>query len=512
MIPTRQDLLDRAARVADGLGVFFVESRVPVIVVSPDGRFVTANRAAIDQYGYSLEELLGLRIHDIVDPTYGEVDADLRIVQARHTALGRRPHRRKDGTKFWVVPTAGPLVVDEESLVVSVLTDVTAVLDAETRVSELEAAARRDRERAEALWLAATEHLTDGVALIDDDLRVVRCNSGLSAMLLRPTHDIVGRRCAELFVTCAQPETCMHRAVLASDGRVVREIIGRASHRPLRVEVIPASASRPHFALVHTAHDLSEERAIRTRLVTADRLASIGRLAAGVAHEINNPAAFVTVNLGVLRDWFAAGAPAGIDVLPMLDESLVGMERIRDIVRDLKGFARERSRDRVDLTVLVGSAIRMAAHETAARARLERHLEAGLFVHVRTARIAQVILNLLVNAAQAIPPGNPKGNRIVVRAFRDRDRAKVEVSDTGTGIPAEHASRIYEAFFTTREGAGGTGLGLWLARAILEEEGGSISSSNLPSGGARFEFDLPLSDTGGLAEGSPVASPDSPPG
>jgi signal transduction histidine kinase len=257
--------------------------------------------------------------------------------------------------------------------------------------------------------------------------------------------------------------------------------------------VIPAQRNDSNVAVIHVAHDLGEERAIRTQLVTTDRLASIGRLAAGVAHEINNPAAFVTVNLGVLRDRFVAGTARTQDVLAMLDESLNGMERIREIMRDLKGLARERSIDLVDLGAVAQSALRMAAHETRGRARVERVSEEGAIARVRGARIAQVVLNLILNAAQALPAGRAE-NRITVRTRREGSRAVLEVIDNGSGIEPSVASLIFEPFFTTREGSGGTGLGLWLARSIVAEEGGQLTFRDAPGGGASFLVDLPAAD------------------
>ena len=264
-------------------------------------------------------------------------------------------------------------------------------------------------------------------------------------------------------------------------------------------------ANTSGIATIHVTHDLTEERAIRSQLVTTDRLASIGRLAAGVAHEINNPAAFVTVNLGVLRDRFLAGTARTQDVLSMLDDSLNGMERIREIVRDLKGFAREKSVDLVDLGAVAQSAIRMAAHETRGRARVERVAEEGAVARVRGARIAQVVLNLVVNAAQAITAGNASENRIVVRTLRAGDKARIEVSDTGTGVDPDLADRIFEPFFTTRERTGGTGLGLWLARGIVEEEGGTLTFHDEPGGGACFVVELPAAS----AEGGEARTRDS---
>jgi signal transduction histidine kinase len=146
----------------------------------------------------------------------------------------------------------------------------------------------------------------------------------------------------------------------------------------------------------------------------------------------------------------------------------------------------------VDLGALVESALRIASYEAETRARVERMLEAGVTAEVRPARIAQVLLNLVLNAAQAIPEGDAEHQRIEVRTRRAGDRAVIEVADTGPGVAESIAGRIFEPFFTTRGGLGGTGLGLWLSRTIVEEEGGTLTTRNRPEGGAVFTVSLPL--------------------
>ncbi|HEY2510379.1 MAG TPA: ATP-binding protein, partial [Polyangiaceae bacterium] len=353
--------------------------------------------------------------------------------------------------------------------------------------------------RADVVWQAASEQLSDGITLLDHDLRIVRVNSAELRLLRKEEVEVVGRRCTEVFGMCKRAPRCPHRVALEERRRSVVEIIGVVTGRPLRVELIPAEENDANIAIIHVAHDQTEERAVRTQMVTSDRLASIGRLAAGVAHEINNPAAFVTVNLGVLRDRFLAGTIRNQDVLAMLEESLNGMDRIREIVRDLKGLARDRSIDLIDLSALVQSAVRMTAHETRGRARVERIHEDGAFARVRGARVTQVVLNLVLNAAQALPPGRAD-NRITIRTRRAGERALIEVADNGVGIDASIAPHIFEPFFTTREGAGGTGLGLWLARSIVEEEGGRLTFTQEPGGGTRFVVDLPAA----ALEGAPA--------
>ena len=229
---------------------------------------------------------------------------------------------------------------------------------------------------------------------------------------------------------------------------------------------------------------------MRSRLVMADRLASLGRVAAGVAHEVNNPAAFVTLALPLARDRIGQGRSA--EAVQLIDEAIGATAQITDVMRDLGGVARDRPRTVVDLGELVERTLRIASYEAERRGRIERVVEDGVTAEVRAGRVAQVLLNLVLNAAQALPAGDPEHQRIEVRTRRSGDRALIEVADTGPGVPEELASRIFEPFFTTRGSLGGTGLGLWLSRSIVEEEGGTLTWHNRPEGGAVFTVSLPL--------------------
>jgi PAS domain S-box-containing protein len=515
-----QNKLEHSRRIGEALGPLFDGARLPIIALRRDGGFVAANRFALRQYGYSLEEILQRRIHDLIVGAH-DVEADFDLVDRGIDGLKRREHRRKDGSHLWVLPAATPMMLCGERHIVSVPQDVTAIVAAEVRAKE-------DEERAEALWYAASEQLRDAIALLDSSYRIVKVNSAMREILKRCalaekrpwTADVLGRPCREVFPLCRE-RPCIHEIAATENRRIVREFQG-VSGRPIRVEVAPCddtkAASSGSFALVHVGHDQGEELAFQSELVRADRLATIGRLAAGVAHEVNNPAALVTVNLGFLRDRLAAGAARPADMLAILDESLEGMRRIHEMVRDLKGFARERARERVDLAEVVSTAIRMAAHATRGHARVQKDLEAGVYANVRGARIAQVVLNLLINAAQAISAGRPADNVISVRTFRQGKLACIEVADSGPGVPEEIAGRIFEPFFTTREKGGGTGLGLWLAREIVQEEGGSLVLCETERRGATFLVSLAasapelLTTDSGAVRGSPVESDGALPG
>ena len=473
----------RALKLRQALGPFFERARTPIIAVERDGRFVTANDAALAQYGYGLEELLDLRIDDFMAQPRSELPADLdRAYHGDPRPLERRPHRRKDGSILWVAPVAGPQSVDGETIIVSVLQDVTAVVSAEEK-------ATFEADRREVLWEGAVEHFGSAVALFDGQRRVLRMNRTMCSWLKLPEERVLGRRCDELFLHMCATQPCPHAVAAAEKRRVVTELESSHGQR-LRVEVSPAPPNTTGVATVHLAHDMSEALAMRSHLLAADRLASLGRVAAGVAHEVNNPAAFVTLALPLAKDRITQGRTG--DAVTLLDEAIAATAQITDVMRDLGGVSRDRPRAVVELAGLATAAIRMASCEIEARARVVRVLEDGVAAEVRASRVSQVLLNLMLNAAQVIPAGDPEHQRVEVRVRRAGDRALIEVADTGPGVPESVGERIFEPFFTTRSALGGTGLGLWLSRTLIEEEGGTLTWRNRPEGGAVFTVSLPL--------------------
>jgi len=267
------------------------------------------------------------------------------------------------------------------------------------------------------------------------------------------------------------------------------------------VTSLDAAEARERRAREDAADLEARSRALRAELLAADRLATIGRLAAGVAHEVNNPAALVMLNLGRLRARASGSDPRSEEERPLLDDSLEAMGRIRDIVNDIKGFAGERSRERVDLSRLAAGVVRMTQLEADGGSNVDALFEPEVFARVRGSRLSQVLINLLLNAAQAVPSESSaavpaeSAPRILLRTFHAGGQACIEVSDRGPGVPPQLAERIFEPFFTTRAGLGGTGLGLWLARGIVEEEGGTLALSERPGGGAVFRVSLPAAAT-----------------
>ncbi|MBI3070519.1 MAG: response regulator [Deltaproteobacteria bacterium] len=265
---------------------------------------------------------------------------------------------------------------------------------------------------------------------------------------------------------------------------------------------------------IHDTALRKERRTLEGQLVISDRMASVGSLAAGVAHEINNPLGALMANLqfamedlarvvddsqthpsdDAWRDWLARRIGEALEPLRDARES---SERIRNIAKDLKVFARSNDGERpgpVDVRRVVESSARMAWVEIRHRARLVNDFAEVPPVQATEGRLGQVVLNLIVNAAQAIPEDRTDKNEIRIRiGMADGKRVFIEVRDTGTGIAPENLPRIFDAFFTTKPAGVGTGLGLAICHRIVTTLGGEITVHSELEHGTTFRLALPIS-------------------
>jgi two-component system, NtrC family, sensor kinase len=293
-------------------------------------------------------------------------------------------------------------------------------------------------------------------------------------------------------------------------GRVVR-ILSLHRHdtafRQVDLECAGILAAEASLAL-ENAH------LVRT-VATNERLTSAGLIAAGVAHEISNPVAFVLANQSYLAEQVAKLAPLftslergdgataieqwraleGTGLHARLRESVedlgTGATRVRDIVKDLGTLTRSnKSRARIDVNDAIRSALRITRAELTLRAEVDCELGDGLRVLASSGSLSQVFVNLLVNACQSFGDRSRDNNRITVRSERCGDRVVATVRDTGSGIPTDQLQRIFQTFYTTKES--GTGLGLAISRDIVETHGGELRVRSEPGTGSTFEVSLPF--------------------
>lgn len=254
------------------------------------------------------------------------------------------------------------------------------------------------------------------------------------------------------------------------------------------------------------------EAQLQQQLTFADRMASVGTLAGGVAHEINNPLASVTANIALIIESLDLALVKVAELRAMALDVKEGAERIGTIVRGVMTFSRleEERRAVIDLRPLLELASNMTSNEIRHRARLVKVYGDTPPVVADEARLGQVFINLLLNAAQAIPEGRTSSNEITLTTSTDAEgRAAVEVRDTGAGIAAQVIGRVFDPFFTTKAVGIGTGLGLAIAHGIVAGLGGTISVTSEPGRGTTFRVVLPPapSSTAPVAVAAPAIDP-----
>jgi CheY-like chemotaxis protein len=381
-----------------------------------------------------------------------------------------------------------------------------------------EGAEREARAKA-AVLRSVLESMVDGVAVVDPDNRFILTNRAADRLLdqgerTSPQADrprVFGLYTPDGGRLLAPDETPLARALRGEevDGLEIlmrvpasgRETRLSVNARPLRDEAGAASGA------VAIWHDVTDERAAQAQLLVADRMASVGTLAAGVAHEINNPLATVMANLGLAVEDVAALArrPELAGALGELEAELgdatEAADRVRLIVRDLKLFSRgeEELRGPVDVHAVLDSALRMAWNEVRHRAQVVKRYGTVAAVDANASRLGQVFLNLIVNAAQAIPAGQADINEIRLRTEVSEEaggRVVVEVEDTGPGIPPEVLGRLFTPFFTTKPVGAGTGLGLSICQRLVAGLGGEITVRSRVGQGTTFRVALPVAALG----------------
>jgi PAS domain S-box-containing protein len=393
------------------------------------------------------------------------------------------------------------------------------------------------RERAEAAlrarehWLATTlRAIGDAVVAVGAGGDVRSLNAQAEALAGRTQAAAEARPVEDLlrFVDerTLRPLPNPARTALA-EGRTVELPPNAALAAPGRLLPVEGSAAviadgGGRLGAVLVFRDVSGRRELERRVEHADRLATLGLLSAGVAHEINNPLTFVSGNASFVRRALADALAAHGRVPPppsphddpeeltelvrALDDVLAGGDRIRRIVADLRTFARADAGETgpVDVAQSVQWALRLLGPSVRDRAKLHEDLPDLPPVLGNELRLGQVFLNLLQNALQAVPPGAPGAHDVGVRARTDGpDRVRVDVWDTGAGIAAEHLPNLFTPFFTTKGPGQGTGLGLAVSHGIVSGFGGEIRVDTKPGVRTTFSVLLPVARDAPRATAAP---------
>lgn len=498
-----------------------------------DGRVIFGNERYCASLNRTLPELLGRTDFDLFpEETARKYVRDDHEVMRTGKALDTiEEHYLPDGKRLYVHVVKTPVYNAEKEIigVQGIFWDVTqevltqeAVVHSEKRYRQL------------------TEATMDGIVVIDGEGKVVLFNPAAERMFGYQADEMAGQS-AQILIPDEFEE--MHSQGMARFlERRLNDMLGRPQEFKGRrkdgsdfpIEIVLSSLTDPgdvkrrtgrSTQILAAIRDLTERNKMRAVLVQNEKLASIGLLSAGVAHEINNPLAFVANNLVVLeRDcagllalvekYEVAGAPSNVEAaraiqaaadaidLPyvkanmarILSRTREGIDRVTRIVHSLRGMARTEAPRRQDTRIpdMVNSSLEIL-HGKFKRLGVivDQNHDPRPVVSCVPTQISQVILNLLVNAFQAIESTRRTDGKIWVRTERRDKNFVIEIKDNGPGIKAEHVSRLFDPFFTTKDVGEGTGLGLSISHHIVSAHGGRIEVEAQPGVGTCFRVVLP---------------------
>lgn len=541
----KKALIDRLSNIIEA---------VPDAVITADHetKIVFFNSASQKLFGYLSEELSGMPLSNILPEKYctsypevvnatGEKDG-LSHISGSIEVVGQR----KDGSKFPAQLLSSAWRSDEKTYRTYVIHDLTEKKRKEEDLHKSKEKMGKEYEDLTQLflqvesikkeWERTIDCVGDLIVLTDEHGKIRRCNKTFKEIAKRPYEDILGKDWGELLFgrhieTSAfgsQGTELFHppssrwfiiKAYPFRDARN-REISGEAvmMHDSTELRAITRELEKKNVELEQAYADL---KAAQSRILQQEKMASIGQLAAGVAHEINNPIGFISSNLGTLDKYISkiteflkiqsevldsVSVEKSVsdnlmakrkqlkldyvisDVWQLIKESLDGADRVKKIVQDLKSFSRTDEEYKLaDINAGIESTISIVWNEIKYKAVLKKECGNIPLTQCNLGQLNQVFMNILVNAAHAIE----KQGAIVVKTWHDSGQIYISISDTGSGIPEDKLGRIFEPFFTTKDVGKGTGLGLSIAYEIIKKHNGDITVESAAGKGTTFTIRIP---------------------
>jgi len=473
-----------------------------VVVTGVDRRIITANRAAADLFGRPLEDLPATAIDDIVTSAEREHVAD----RERRAFAGSEQHYEtkvvgRDGVERDVAVSTTPLVVNGTLIgTVATLRDVTEPKRARDTLA-----------RSEARYRNLFESASDAIATLDANGRFTTVNQAAENISGYRREELVGQWFAPMLPDDELPKALAHfQKALAGETGLFETTFFRKDGEARTIQVTYSTPRRDEEVLC-IIRDVTDQKMLQEQLIQSEKMSAIGQLVSGVAHELNNPlagiAAFAQLLLSEKR--FPPDQRTAAEMI------YAEARRASRIVQNLLTFARQHKPERTPTSVnqVLDDTLELRGYELRVRGiEVAREYDDDVPDTLTDAhQLQQVFLNLITNAEQAMERRQRSGQRLTVRTRFTGSHIRIEVEDTGVGIPPNLLERIFNPFFTTKPTGSGTGLGLSISLGIVREHGGRIWAENVPGGpggggggGARFTIELPVVTPREAGEPAPV--------
>ena len=513
---------------------FLDNSKDAVYMVTIEGNFIWINEAGLELFGYSREDLSTITIRDFyINPSDREGIINF-IDQEGAVKDLRVDFKKKDGTPLDVRLTTS-CINDEAGNTIGYqgfIRDITSYEQA-----------RKSLQESEEKFKNITQFAHDAIIMMDDDGKVSYWNKAAEKIFGYSSQDALGADLHELIAPSSVESfrNGLERFKQTGQGHIVGKTLEVKAVRKDGTEFsaelsLSTLKLRDRWNALGILRDITDRKALESQLIHAQKLESIGQLAAGIAHEINTPTQFVGDNTRFLKDAFAdinrligkyqtyvsavkAGKqPTGLlkeiettadeidlsylkEEIPLaINQALEGVERVAKIVRAMKEFSHPGAEEKtpIDINHAIESTITVARNEWKYVAEMETEFDHTLpAVPCLPGDFNQVILNMIVNAAhaigEAVGDGSAGKGKIRVSTKRNGDFAEIRISDTGAGIPEEIRNRIFDPFFTTKAVGKGTGQGLAIAYSVIvDKHGGQLDFESEPGKGTCFIIRVPV--------------------
>lgn len=471
------------------------EGAAVVLAGASDGSLLVATAEG------SLAHSAGLRITDAtpslvirastterIEVTNGTEPEPVFLLPGHQVVTGAAAPLRAHGLTMGVLAVAdrrqGGFTAEDLWLLSTVATHV-AVVMANSRLFEMVRQAKEE-------WETAFNALTEGIAVLDPEGRLTRGNRALARLLDLPAPALIGRPFWAMVVGDVEGENGLIGAARRGEHPAPLAIRSLTLGRVVRLTAAPVAETAERVAVVVLVEDVTEQRALETQLIQSEKLAAVGQLVSGVAHELNNPLTSIAGLSEFLQDRPGIAAPER-EHLRVIHEQA---ERAGRIVRNLLTFARKGSPGQtvVDLNDVVMRTALLVAYELNLRGIVlaEDRGPGELLVRGNRDELQQVLLNLVNNAVHAVRDLPTGTRRVTLMTRSEAGQAIVRVRDSGAGVPEELIPELFTPFFTTKEPGEGTGLGLSLSYRIVESHGGRLWYEPVAGGGAEFHASIPL--------------------
>jgi two-component system NtrC family sensor kinase len=454
-----------------------------VVVTGHDRRILTANHAAADLFGRPLDDLPGTAIDDVVAPTERQ-----HVAEREQRAFAGEEQRYEtrvvttSGDERVVAVSTTPLVVEGELIgTVATLRDVTEQKRAQETLA-----------RSEARYRNLFESASDAIATFDANGRFTTFNHAAEIISGYRREELFGQWFAPLLPDDELPKALAHfQKALAGETGLFETNFYRKDGE---VRTIQVTYSTPQLdeEVLCVIRDVTDQKMLQEQLIQSEKMSAIGQLVSGVAHELNNPLAGISAFAQLLlsEKRFPPDQRTAAEMI------YAEARRASRIVQNLLTFARQHKPERTPTSVnqVLDDTLELRGYELRVRGiDVQRDYDDQVPETMADAhQLQQVFLNLITNAEQAMERAERDQQRLTVRTRRTAELIRLEVEDTGPGIPPNLLERIFNPFFTTKPTGSGTGLGLSISLGIVREHEGRIWAENAPQGGARFVIELPV--------------------